>query len=314
MNWRDYEEAIYEILRSRFPANTADFDVMLPGRFSKIDRQIDVAGYATLMGTTMVAIVDCKCYSEKVDVKHVETVIGMAADVRADIALIVTTIGYSEAAKARALNEPNVRTHLDVVTTEEASDGPQVPAVTFMYLGRIGAVAIAPSGWAATSNVEDFGYIFPVPALCYLHPSNISIEEAAKSRRVGWCYISDNPEGVPNQFEDLLKAQKDQAIEFDPSSKFETWREQVGDSKSSAFFRKIVHKNAAYTDFTFFAELDEHGVFWASMICPFGGKDEALDRLRFVADRVSFAVAPHTNPTESDAFWQDIFPWRKTDG
>ena len=98
MNWRDYEDAVYEILRSRFPANEVGSDQMIPGRFSEIERQIDVAGRSTLLGWGMLGIVDCKCYSQRVDVKDVEAVIGMAADVRADIALIVTTVGYSDAA------------------------------------------------------------------------------------------------------------------------------------------------------------------------------------------------------------------------
>ncbi len=241
---------------------------MLPGRFSKIERQIDVAGFATLMGNQMVAIVDCKCYSKQVDVKDVETVIGMAADVRADVALIVTTIGYSDAAKSRALNEPNLRTHLDIVSTAEAESRLQAPAVAFMYLGRIGAVAIAPSGWTVTSNVEDAGYVHPGHSLCYFHASDLSVEEAEHSRRVGWSYIADNLSGEPDQLKRLLKIQKDHALKFDASSEFEIWRESVGESNSSALFRRIIHKNAAYTDFTFFAELDEHGVFWTSMICP----------------------------------------------
>ena len=57
-----------------------------------------------MVALTALAVVDCKSYSKRVDVKHVEAAIGMAADVSADIALIVTTVGYSEAALARAIS------------------------------------------------------------------------------------------------------------------------------------------------------------------------------------------------------------------
>jgi hypothetical protein len=46
--------------------------------------------------------VDCKCFSRNVDVKNVETVMGLVEDVGADLALIVTTEGFSEGAKRRA--------------------------------------------------------------------------------------------------------------------------------------------------------------------------------------------------------------------
>jgi len=49
MNWRDYEDAVFNILRGRFSATEIESDQMIPGRFSEIQRQIDVAGRATLM-------------------------------------------------------------------------------------------------------------------------------------------------------------------------------------------------------------------------------------------------------------------------
>ncbi len=189
MDWHDYEREVFELLRSRFSANQIQADAKIDGRFSKVPRQVDVAGRSSLMGRQMLAIVDCKCYSKKVDVKDVEAVIGMAADVRANIALIVTTIGYSAAAEARAHNEPNVHLHLDIVTPEEASKMGDVPALAFMYRGRIGAVVLAPSGWQATSNITEHGRQSSFNATCYLHPNDLSVEDAKLEKCVGWCEV-----------------------------------------------------------------------------------------------------------------------------
>lgn len=313
MNWRDYERAVFKILRDRFPANEIESDQMIPGRFSEIERQIDVAGRATLMGRSMLGVVDCKCYSKRVDIKDVEAVIGLAADVRADIALIVTTAGYSDAALARAHNEPNVRIHLDIVTPKEAEKIGQAPASAMMYRGRIGAVMLAPSGWLATSNIINGERVFPGDALCYFHPSNISVEDAMRQKAIGWCYIDDNPERTPGHLERRLELQNSDAHEFDPQAEIETWLEPVGGTNAQALFRRIDYKGAGYVDFTFFADLDDNGLFWASVICEPADTMHALNRLRFVADSVMFVFAPMADPSQSHDVWQSFFPWRKAD-
>jgi hypothetical protein len=43
--------------------------------------------------------VDCKCFTRNVDVKAVEVFIGLVEDVGTDFGLIVTTEGYSPAAR-----------------------------------------------------------------------------------------------------------------------------------------------------------------------------------------------------------------------
>lgn len=313
MNWRDYEDAVFKILRDRFPASEIESDQMIPGRFSEIQREIDVAGRSTLMGRSMLGIVDCKCYSKRVDVKDVEAMIGMAADVRADIALLVTTIGYSDAALARAHNEPNVRIHLDIVTPDEAAKIGNAPASAMMYRGRVGAVVLAPSGWVATSNIVNGKRVLPVDALCYFHPSNVSVENAMKQKVIGWCNIEDNPEETPGHLDHTLEIQSANAHEFDSQAEIETWREPVGATNAQALFRRIDYKSAGYTDFTFFAELNDKGLFWACIICERADAIHALSRLRFVADSVMLVFAPRANPSQSHDVWQNFFPWRKED-
>ena len=263
------------------------------------------------LGRGMLGIVDCKCYSKRVDVKDVEAVIGMAADVRADIALIVTTVGYSDAALARAHNEPNVRVHLDIVTPEEAAAIGEAYASAMMYRGRIGAVMLAPSGWLATSNIVDGGRVLPLDALCYFHPSNLHVEDAMRQRAIGWCHIEDNPDKTPGHLEHTLEIQNANAHKFDPDAEIETWIEPVGVRKVQALFRRIDYKGARYIDFTFFAELDGNGLFWACVICPPDDTSRALARLRFVADTVMFVFARDADPADSHGIWQDFFPWRK---
>jgi hypothetical protein len=313
MDWRDYEDSVYKILRDRFPADEIDSDQMIHGRFSEIERQIDVAGRSTLMGRTMLGIVDCKSYSKRVDVKDVEAAIGMAADVRADIALIVTTVGYSVAALARAHNEPNVRIHLDIVTPDEAAKIGKAPASAMMYRGQIGAILLAPSGWLATSNIVNNERVLPIDALCYFHPSNLSVDDAMKQKSIGWCHIEDNPERKLGQLQRTLDIHNSNALKFDSQAEIDIWIESVEATNAQAHFRRIDYKGAGYVDFSFFADLDHNGLIWACIICEPNATSQALNRLRFIANSVMLVFAPTADPSQSHDVWQNFFLWRKND-
>lgn len=133
--WKTYERQIADRIRSRAAPDAAvTFDMdgqqTLRGRFSRIDRQIDVivcGRFAGLDGTLRM-IVDCKCWGRKVDVPAVEAFGGLVDDVGAPLGLLVTTLGYSDAAKRRAEGFRTVQ--LDVVPFDElAAWRPRRPTV-----------------------------------------------------------------------------------------------------------------------------------------------------------------------------------------
>jgi hypothetical protein len=311
MNWRDYEKAIFDVLSSRFPTEHLEIDVSIPGRFSLTGRQIDVAGRASFMGRKILALVDCKCYSSRVDVKDVETVIGMAADVRADIAIIVTTQGFTQAARNRAENEPNFQVHLDIVTIGEAEALSTAPVVAQMYRGRIGVVTIAPSGWQATSNVGSDGRrIYPPDGTCIFHPIGTEVPDAPKALSIGWCNIVDNPSGEPGQLDTIVREQRRKTFFFDHLSLEKTWSEEFGSSNTECLYRRIRYKGAGYVDFTCFVDLGGNGVFWACVLGKPTEEAATLNRLRFIIENTMFVYAPHADPENSHDVWQSFFPWR----
>jgi hypothetical protein len=121
-DWREYEQQIHERLK-RLAGEDAEirFDVKMPGRFSGVERQIDilVRGRFPGFGEATMAV-DCKCFSRNVDVKGVETVMGLVEEVGTDLGLIVTTEGYSEGAKRRARSARGMQ--LDVVPYDDLAD------------------------------------------------------------------------------------------------------------------------------------------------------------------------------------------------
>ena len=121
-DWRDYEDHIYEKLREMAgEAATVEFDQKLPGRFSEIDRQIDVlitGPFAGSVEPSVTAIVDCKCYQRNIDVTQVEAFIGLAEDVNADLGFLITSSGFSAAAKRRAEQRHGIRLRVIVAEIE----------------------------------------------------------------------------------------------------------------------------------------------------------------------------------------------------
>lgn len=114
-DWRQYEQQIFERLKAMAGEDAeVTFDVKLPGRFSGVDRQIDVKVEAVMPPIGNVTMgVDCKCFATKVDVKHVEMVMGLFEDVGIDIGLLVTTEGFTQAAMTRVKSARGMR--LDIV-------------------------------------------------------------------------------------------------------------------------------------------------------------------------------------------------------
>lgn len=103
--WLVYERCVAAFVHERYGAVdiVVQPNTYLIGSFSKTRRQIDVlidARWETGVGKRI--IVDAKERKRKIDVKDIDSLIGMMQDCRANKAVIVTTSGFTEAAKRRA--------------------------------------------------------------------------------------------------------------------------------------------------------------------------------------------------------------------
>jgi hypothetical protein len=142
--WRRYEEQIHGHLVSKFDRGAiVTFDKngeqTLRGRFSEIERQIDIivrGRYAGGdLGRDVVLVVDCKHWSKKLAVPHVEAFAGLVDDVGGDLGLLITSSGYSEAATKRAAHTRGI--FLDVVAFEELAAW-QPPPIWLVFCERCG--------------------------------------------------------------------------------------------------------------------------------------------------------------------------------
>ena len=114
--WRKYERQIHQELASIFTECDFEFDDRIFGKYSKIDRQIDISIRGKVGGNKILGIIDCKYFATKIDVKIVESFLGMIEDTKANFGLLITNKGYSLAAKNRA-NIKNLK--LDIIEFDE---------------------------------------------------------------------------------------------------------------------------------------------------------------------------------------------------
>ena len=99
------------------------------GRFSLIRRQLDVAVYRPEEKTPFL-IADAKRHTRKIDVKQVESFIGMMHDVNASIGILVAPNGFTEAAEKRAIV---ANLELKIMSLTEALEFKWLPLARSIY-------------------------------------------------------------------------------------------------------------------------------------------------------------------------------------
>ncbi|WP_075344674.1 restriction endonuclease [Tenacibaculum agarivorans] len=114
--WRKYERQIYQELVNIFTDCEFEFDDKVFGKYSRTDRQIDISIRGNIGGNKILGIIDCKHFSKKINIKVIESFLGMLEDTKANFGLIITNKGFSKSAKNRA-NIRNLR--LDIIEFDE---------------------------------------------------------------------------------------------------------------------------------------------------------------------------------------------------
>lgn len=99
--WKEYENKLYETLSEIYTNCEIEYNDYIFGLYSRTERQIDFSIRANIAGKRILGIVDTKFYNKNIDVKTIESFIGMTEDVKANFGFMITNKGYSQAAKNR---------------------------------------------------------------------------------------------------------------------------------------------------------------------------------------------------------------------
>lgn len=120
-DWEKYEVQIFDKFAELFPDAEILKNQRVIGRYSNRSRQVDILIKSRSVGREFIIIIDCKKFSKKIDIKTVESFIGFSEDVGAHVGILVTNIGYSKSANARAKNH-HKDIQLDVVEFDKLED------------------------------------------------------------------------------------------------------------------------------------------------------------------------------------------------
>lgn len=98
-NWRQYEWLISKIFHDNQSSLSTKVlhDTHIMGEYSERSRQIDILVKTTNSKT----MIECKHYSTPIDLKAVESFLGMFVDVKADNGILISSSGFTKSAEKR---------------------------------------------------------------------------------------------------------------------------------------------------------------------------------------------------------------------
>ena len=177
MNWKKYEKEIFRYFTETYPNTTIKFDQKIIGRFSKVERQIDILIEGNIVNFPLTIIVDCKYLSKNIDVKEVDSFCAMVEDVNAHQGILVTQKGFSAAAINRAYYG-NQKIELDIINFSEIKEFQSLGALP--YSGNFSVILPAPFGWVIDIKER-------INGIASLFQRGLNLKEAQK--RNEWMYV-----------------------------------------------------------------------------------------------------------------------------
>ncbi|MEZ4720870.1 MAG: restriction endonuclease [Flavobacteriales bacterium] len=272
MKWKEYEKEILKYFQQAYPKTRISFDQSVLGRYSKVERQIDILIEGDIAGYKIRVVVDCKLFSRKIDVKQVESFSSMVKDVGGHQGVLITSKGYSKAAINRAFYGDD-KIELDIINFDELHEYQGLKA--FPYIGKFAVITPAPFGWVL--DLKD-----RINSFATLHQRGISLKQARKSNE--WMYMQFWKLKVPDfDINHLIENQNNKIQAYDPQVSFEydssTQRSDGCDTRV-----RIAHlHDDPYIEATGFIQFDSV-IFFIVLHTPKELLDKNLRKLKFLLE------------------------------
>jgi hypothetical protein len=271
-DWQRYEREIEEEFRQAYPSAQITHNAKLIGKFSKVERQIDLLIEEHPSDFSFRIVVDAKCRGRKIDVKDVEAFIGLTRDVEAHTGMMVALEGYTAAAVNRAHND-DLDIILDVLNMEELKAFQGFAALP--YSGDRGVSIAAPFGWIIDATQRP-------GMLASLYERGISFEDAVRNNEFMYVSFWDKRNTEVNSLEALLKYQDGYMLEESPDAEIllleKARNRRMGGETRIRRFKKKTYPTPEYTGFVDF----ETFIFMCVLFTPEHLERKNLRKLRFV--------------------------------
>ena len=274
MNWKEYEEEIFENFKSAYPNTKISYNQKIIGRYSKVERQIDVLIEGRIAGKKIRLVIDGKYYSENVDVKAVDSFISMVEDIDAAQGILITSKGYSQAAINRAYYGPT-DIELDILNFDELKQFQGFGGLT--YSGWHGAMIPAPFGWIVDGTQR-------LGSIANLYQRGKTYEEATKNGEFIYMNIFSYDENIKN-LNDVIKLHEENTREIHPTASFEYTDTIDRKDEKETILRKILRKETDLEEYTGFVGFDKFCVFCV-LFTPEQLKTKNIRKLEYVIERL----------------------------
>jgi len=275
-DWHKYEHYIFGTLQRRFPTARVVPNAHLPGLKSRRDRQIDVLVELKIGGCEIKIAFDCKFYRRRVDVKHVESFLGMLDDIRVSQGVLVTTKGYTKTACERAQREPR-DINLQILTPDRLSQY-QFVGCLWLWKGEVAAMVEPPSGWAV--DIENM----TGPCQFSMYPLGHNRESAMRMCPFLYGAIVLKTESAPTM--EAIAAEDERVVVGSyPDARFERLSvfPPVEEGKSRRMLFRVGHVDQSYGGPEYSLYIDTpKGVLRLVLLCPSGQDDIYVPALRWV--------------------------------
>lgn len=273
MNWKDYEKDIYQQFKDMYPKAEITYDAKVLGRYSKVERQVDILIEDYAAGESITIMVDAKFFGKNIDVKDVESFIGMMQDIGADKGLLITQKGYSKAAISRAHNDP-ARIELDILNFDELKKFQAFSALP--YSGKHGVILPAPFGWVIDAGVRD-------GALAALYQRGLTVKEARE--RSEWMYLNIFSKDKNIQdMDSFLKFHETNILKEFPEAKI-SYQKTAKRDKYKTLIRTIEINEYPTIEYTGFVDFGD-SIFFCVLFTPEKLKEKNIKKLRHIISKV----------------------------
>jgi hypothetical protein len=269
-DWQRYEKEIEAYFRSEYPEAAITPNAALPGKFSKIDRQIDLLVEVRASDLGFRLIVDAKHYKERIDVKDVEQFLGLLRDVSADIGVMISPEGYSEAAINRAHYDDS-RVILDILNSKDLEHYQGFGAIPFA--DDCGVLLPAPFGWVIDARRSEHW-------LACMYPQGSTLENAVTANE--WSYIKISTKRAPASNLDELLAIHDGRMKEQPNAEIKYLPPvQRPDNARTAVRLFETDGYRGFCEYTGFIEF-ESAIFFCVVFTPLELAEKNLRNLRYI--------------------------------
>jgi Restriction endonuclease len=272
VDWQGYEREIEEQFRTTYPSAEITPNAKLLGKFSKVERQIDLLIEEQASDFAFRIVIDAKYRGRKIDVGDVEAFIGLTRDVEAHTGMMVALEGYTPAAVNRAHND-DLDIILDVLNLDElrAFQGP----TAIPYSGEHGVSIAAPFGWVMDATRRP-------NMLASIYQRGRTFEEAVRFDE--WMYVNfwKKKGDLVDSLESLLTYQSGYML-LEPTGSEIKIIEEGKNQRTGARTMIRRYRKAGYPapEYTGFVDFDEF-VFMCVLFTPGPLERKNLRKLRFI--------------------------------